>query len=423
MITITMNKKSFMLRSVAVLFGAMLYASCTQTDIPVEKEEVDPNEDIKGEVVYADNFTDLVKTDGWGGAWCATQYAPAISTADGRSAQMMENYQGNVDATGVLLQQTITGLENGKYKVMLFANAFYTSGRGFDSPMADGATDVAYVFANDTKKYIEAHIATATPENGMYEFEVDVTNNTLTLGLGKDKAGTNWHTIQIGSLYKAMSMAEAYDALVDEAQMFRDEKISKQAFQDLMVALSAKRTVDSYYQLYNAVQNAVVSAQSYDIVEGGVIPSDRLEGWTCTNAQGIHINTWSVEGNPGNDPTGMVTPFIENWVGKNDGTLGDGEIYYELPGLEPNRVYYASIRFRAYSEAGNDLSGMSFFIGDQDIIDISYAYPFVYNGMKGAYATFWGTGVTDEYGVARFGFKLENASFNWLSIKDVEISM
>ena len=91
MITITMNKKSFMLRSVAVLFGAMLYASCTQTDIPVEKEEVDPNEDIKGEVVYADNFTDLVKTDGWGGAWCATQYAPAISTADGRSAQMMEN--------------------------------------------------------------------------------------------------------------------------------------------------------------------------------------------------------------------------------------------------------------------------------------------------------------------------------------------
>lgn len=419
-----MNKKSFMLRSVAVLFGAMLYASCTQTDIPVEEEEeVNPNKEIEGEVVYADNFTDLVATDGWGGGWCATQYAPAVTTGDGRSAQMMENYQGSVDATGVLLQQTVNGLENGKYKVTLYANAFFTSGRGFDSPMADGATDVAYVFANDAKQYIEAHIATATTVNGLYELEVEVTNNTLNLGLGKDKAGTNWHTIQIGSLQKAISMADAYDGLEAEAYLFMDQRISKPAFQDLMAALSAKRTVENYYQLYDAVQNAVISAQSYDIVSAGVVPSDRLEGWVCTNAQGIHINTWSVEGNPGNDPTGIVTPFIENWVNKNDGTLGDGMIYYELPGLEPNRVFYASVRFRAYSEAGNDLSGLTFFIGDQNVIDITDAYPFEYNGMKGAYAVFWATGTTDEDGVARFGFKLENATFNWLSIKDVEISM
>jgi len=63
--------------------------------------------------------------------WCATQFAPAIVTKDGRTAQMAENYQTNVDATGDIMTQTITGLANGTYRVTIYGNAFYTSGRGF----------------------------------------------------------------------------------------------------------------------------------------------------------------------------------------------------------------------------------------------------------------------------------------------------
>jgi len=183
-------KKSFFFKSSLVAVAALFMTACTEGyDNPVGVEEL-----------YDLDVTELVATDGWGGGWCATQYAPAVKTADGRVSQMMENYQTNVDATGVILQQTLEGLKNGNYKVELYANAFYTDGRGFESDMQDGATDVAYVFANEVKCPVVGQIATATNKNGEYALEVKVTDGTLTLGLGKEKAGTNWHTIQIKSL-------------------------------------------------------------------------------------------------------------------------------------------------------------------------------------------------------------------------------
>lgn len=183
-------KKSFFFKSSLVAVAALFMTACNENyDNPVGVEEL-----------YDLDVTELVATDGWGGGWCATQYAPAVKTADGRVSQMMENYQGNVDATGVILQQTLEGLKNGNYKVELYANAFYTDGRGFESDMQDGAMDVAYVFANEVKCPIVGQIATATNKNGEYALEVKVTDGTLTLGLGKEKAGTNWHTIQIKSL-------------------------------------------------------------------------------------------------------------------------------------------------------------------------------------------------------------------------------
>jgi len=420
--TIIMNKKSFMVKSAALVFGAML-ASCTQTDIPaIDDVEVDPNEQIKDEVVFADDFTDLVKTDGWGGGWCATQYAPAITTADGRTAQMMENYQGDVNATGVLLQQTVSGLDNGTYRVELYANAFFTSGRGFDSDMADGAKDVAYVFANDAKEYIVANIATATSKNGEYAMDVVVTDGTMTIGLGKDKAGSNWHTLQIKSLKKAISMADAYDMALTQAMLYIDAAQADEVRQDLVEAMSAERTVDNYNNLCAAILASVMSNQSYELIASGTVPTDNLDYWTCTNTQTFHINTWSVEGNPGNDPSGMTTPFVENWCGR-DGTLGDGQISCQIPGIQPGKKFYVSLRFRAYSEAGNDLSGMKFFIGDDDIMDVSEATPFTYNGMKGAYGEVSGVGTVDESGNIVFGFNLSGATFNWVAIKDVKISM
>lgn len=183
-------KKSFFFKSSLVAVAALFMTACNENyDNPFGVEEL-----------YDLDVTELVATDGWGGGWCATQYAPAVKTADGRVSQMMENYQTNVDATGVILQQTLEGLKNGNYKVELYANAFYTDGRGFESDMQDGAMDVAYVFANEVKCPVVGQIATATSKNGEYALEVKVTDGTLTLGLGKEKAGTNWHTIQIKSL-------------------------------------------------------------------------------------------------------------------------------------------------------------------------------------------------------------------------------
>lgn len=135
------------------------------------------------------------------GGWCDTQYAPAITTSDGRNAQMVEKYESTVETVGTILSQTITGLENGTYTVVLYANAFFTSGRGFESTLTNGATDVVYVFANDKTTPVVAAIATETTTNSEYTLaEVEVTDGTLTMGLAKSQSGSNWHTIQIKSL-------------------------------------------------------------------------------------------------------------------------------------------------------------------------------------------------------------------------------
>lgn len=82
----------------------------------------------------------------------------------------------------------------------LYANAQYTDGRGFASDLRDGATDIAYVSANSRRCYVTAHVGTAVSENGVYTVYSHVTDGTLRLGLTAEKAGTNWHTLQIKKL-------------------------------------------------------------------------------------------------------------------------------------------------------------------------------------------------------------------------------
>ncbi len=142
-----------------------------------------------------------VAPSAYGGSICSTEYAPAVTTSDGRTAPMAEKYEETVNNVGVKLSQKISDLGNGTYTVVLCANALYTSGRGFESDLTDGATDVAYVFANGVQTPVTAHIGTSVDTNGEYTIEaVEVTDGTLELGIAIAKAGTNWHTLQIKSL-------------------------------------------------------------------------------------------------------------------------------------------------------------------------------------------------------------------------------
>ena len=151
----------------------------------------------------------FLTTESWVGSsgLAATQYAPAVEIAtQPATIQMVEKYEDTVETTGNIMTQTITGLSNGTYRVDLFANATYTPGRniaqGENNALAfeDGATDIAYVFANGAQTPITAVNATMLLANGEYSVETQVTDGTLTIGLGKWKGGTNWHTIQIKAL-------------------------------------------------------------------------------------------------------------------------------------------------------------------------------------------------------------------------------
>lgn len=94
-------------------------------------------------------------------------------------------------------------MENGNYTVVLYANAVSTHERDNfgGTPASNGATDVAYVFAGDKKVSVPVKVATSIDVSGEYSIaNVEVTDGTLTIGLGTYKTGTNWHTIQIKSL-------------------------------------------------------------------------------------------------------------------------------------------------------------------------------------------------------------------------------
>ena len=208
--------------------------------------------------------TAKVATNGWKkftgndpAGVCATQFAPAITTYDGREANLAENYEETTATTGQIIYQDITGLANGTYKVGFYGNAFYTSGRGFSSDMEEGAEDVAYVFANDQKAFIKAHIATSTTENDFRTFDVEVTDGNIKLGMGKEKAGTNWHTMQIYQLTWFATAKEVYaldqeelKALVEEAEKLVANETNingKEEFEGVLT--TAQNAIDS--QWYN----------------------------------------------------------------------------------------------------------------------------------------------------------------------------
>ncbi len=158
----------------------------------------------KVEVKKTTDFTDRVSMTAWTGmqAMSPAFSTPEVTTSDGRKARFAEVYRTNVSETGVIMQQTVN-VANGTYIVELYANS--CAAQGVTTDMADGATDVAYVFANDVKKFITCKIASGFSESGVYTLEVTVTDGQLTLGIGKEKAGTNWHTIQIKSLNQKAS--------------------------------------------------------------------------------------------------------------------------------------------------------------------------------------------------------------------------
>ena len=185
---------------------------------------------------------------------CSIDYAPAVTTADGRTAQMAERYEETVETVGTVLEQTVTGLENGNYTLVLCANAYYTDSRGFDSDLTEGATDVVCLHANDVTVPMTAHIGTAIQKNNEYTLEVTVTDGTLHISMEKLKAGTNWHTLQIKRLTLLLSFEETYAKTLAEAEELLPQKMSVYAKKDLQQTIAAEHTYANYFRLAEAVK-------------------------------------------------------------------------------------------------------------------------------------------------------------------------
>ena len=176
----------------------------------------------------------------------ATNYRK-VPTPDGGTQYLVENYVGTVDNIGNVMVQTVEGLTPGTYRVVLYGNAAYTAGRGFTSNVTEGDTDVAYLFAttaNGTvKKEIPAHITTVFDDiskavlNGIEVGE----DGIMTVGLGKEKAGTNWHIIQISEASAVLPSEDAETATKIESKL----SPSRTDIEEMITALIASFNNDN----------------------------------------------------------------------------------------------------------------------------------------------------------------------------------
>ena len=276
--------------------------------------------------------------------------------------------------------------------------------------------------------------------NGSYQLDwsetVNVVAGSVTVGVQGTRTNTwaCWDNIKLmyyGPVQDLTPYIEAYESALADANdlVASGSTMSATALSILTQAARDYASVDETSQealeeattvLLTAIAYAQTSISSYAIIAQGSVSNSSLEGWTCTNSNTFHINTWSVEGN--SDGSNMKTPFIENWVGKGS-FLGAGEIYYQLEGLEPGESYYVSALVRSYNEASSDApNGPTFFINDveQDMSEVGVT--FTYNEMSGIYANFAEGATVDQAGVLKIGVRIDSErNYNWVAFKDVKI--
>lgn len=358
--------------------------------------------------------------------WTTNTGAQNVGTATNNpfpNPPMWENWKGS-GFTGKM-SQTITGLPAGKYEFAMYAFV-----NNLD-------TENQYIYANDSK----ANITQTEPKQYVVT-DVVVLDGTLEIGLALTSTTANWVQIDqatlkyVGPFADLSPYIDAWKAALATAKTTAatTEKIAPSVLAALQTAIQTydEGQVDETDQAaLEAATAALVDANtlgqksinSYAIIAQGYVPDDALDGWVCENTNTFHINTWSVEGNPGNDPSGMVTPFIENWVGKGS-LLGAGKVYYRLEGLEPGEVYRVEALVRSYNEADATApNGPNFYVLN-DVADLTeVGTTFTYNNMSGIYGTQVAAATIGADGILELGVVIDDTrNYNWVAFKNITIS-
>lgn len=249
-----------------------------------------------------------------------------------------EQYNASTTAVieGDVLYQTVEGLDNGTYSVELYANASYTSGRGFTSDIIDGQLGRVVVYAGDVEKTIPVFDQGWVNTNNIVTLEnVVVSDGTLRMGLKKIAPGTNWHTIQIKSLTQVSNKAEAdadaqdtywkgiaatvaaYEAYANVAG---SEKAAIVAAETKAAAQAAIPPFYAAKPSYDALADIIAKANSadYDVAEAEALMAaaeTTAEQAAAKAAELLHpvtlaVNTKAVEGASKDNP--IETNFVVN---------------------------------------------------------------------------------------------------------------
>lgn len=210
----------------------------------------------------------------------ATAPAWSVPKPDASMADFVESYTeatGGESITGNILYQTLTGMPAGYYTVALYAAASYTPNRGsLTEKCTDGQSNITFGFAGDNSLSLPvAHRTSLTAEDQVpVNLSVQLTSSgTLTFGIKKTAAGSNWHVAQIYTITYSKNPDLAVlkadrDALVSEAQGLLDSDDANMLTSEQCTALStaistaeAANTFDALTEvtmttLPNAIQTA-----------------------------------------------------------------------------------------------------------------------------------------------------------------------
>lgn len=340
------------------------------------------------------------------------------------------------------LSQTVS-VPNGKYRVRAQAALTEYTQTGNDMPVVY-ANEETSVFVPMANGETSMNAISGSFSRGLYEVSpilVTVVDGKLTIGVKGTRIDTwcIWDNFRLEYLGVDLSaLVDAYETALAKADQLLSttEKVSEKALNDLASAVKEYGSVDTTSQqaleeaiaalnkAITAVEESIENIKRTDkVLTDGFLADNSLDGWVCTNTNTFHINTWSVEAdNPSNDPSGMVTPFIENWTGAG-GILGAGQIYYPLYGLEPGTKVKVSALVRLYNEAGGTISGATYFVGDEQVNIGTEGTAFKYEHRDGVYGTFSAIGKADEDGILKFGIDITNPTFNWVAIKNVTLEV
>ena len=161
----------------------------------------------------------------------------------------------------------------------------------------------------------------------------------------------------------------------------------------------------------------------------GTVPVDiealTFADWSISDPHlgAFQYNTWSIEGNSGEDGAGMVVPFIEYWRGTGN-NLDDVNISHAaIEGLEPG-YYLVKIFVRAFNEgnATDYPTGVPFYANDAEVALEEEGTQALYNNQSTVlYAHLAVQALVGADGVLNVGFNTEGATTDWIAFKDLEI--
>ena len=371
-----------------------------EPETPVDPEE--PGDEPEATVDL--DVTNKVNKDGW----VVENGSKNTVTID--NIVMVENFQDSSEATGVVLWQDVTGLENGKYTVELWANARVA---WRESAAIDGQEELTYLVANNVEISMQVLLNPGLNNNATYVLDgVEVTDGTLHIEMNKKAAGSNWHTIQIKSLTlhatnevianiakvdlkAALEAANAVSPKTDEfaaaiaaAQDVYDN--SKDA-EEVKAAVATLKEATKLAILMNATEENPVLT---DFVVNGTFDAGTT-GWkSTTGAQN--------QGTATNQQGAFTGAFFENWHPSNY----TGKLYQVIENI-PNGIYELSI----CAFTNNHDATAQFVYANGDKVALTTGAPTAYTVRT-----------IVENNTIEIGFEQTAAVSNWCGIDNISLT-